>query len=203
MSNNVDPAVQAMVSDLYDYITVQVGAVFILNNIGTMQVHNDSNDVITNTNEALTKNWTSGNPTGQLEADWVATANSNWENSANAQEIQDFLDGTAKFTQKATGYPIWNYSQSVVTQILNLIATNYNNEPIKDNQAGDNTTANALNSIVGSEANLEEQPGQNLAKTEGGVLQGDSNTQQTATSCIDSMLQTEGNIPSLIQQIYS
>ncbi len=199
----VDPGVQALVGDLYDYLTLIVGKPFILNNIMTMHVHNDSNDVITTTNEKLTENWTSGGATGTLETDWVGQAGGNWEQNANATQIQNFLDGGSGFSQKATGYSIWCYSQLVVTQILNLIAANYNNEPIKDNQAGDNATANTLSSIVSSEANLEEQPGQNLAKTEAGVVQSDANTQQTATSCIDSFLQVEGNFSSLLQQLYS
>ena len=98
---------------------------------------------------------------------------------------------------------MWNYSQSVVTQILSLLAANSGYDPVKSNQAGDNAVANALNSIVSAQANLEEQPGQTLAKTEAGVIQTDANTQQTATSCIDSFLQVLGNFSSLLQQLYS
>lgn len=170
---------------------------FLMKNIYTMQTHNDTLNVLTDANQKLTESWTTGSSSGQLANNWAYL-------SANASQFLDFINGTGAFSgMPMTSFPVSDFSTAVGTALMNLVASFYNTEPVKDSAAAVNSAVNSMNSIISSQATYEEQPGQNEVKTEGSVVQGDTSTQQTVANIADSFEGVFSNIASLVQQIYS
>lgn len=175
-----------------------VSNTFLLKNIYTMETHNDTLNVLTDTNQKLTESWTTGDKSGDLAAMWNYI-------SGSAQGLQDFINGTVPGFpgESMTSLPVQDYSTAVGTKLMNLIAQYYTTSPVSDNAAADNSAVNSMNSIISSQATYEEQPGQNEVKTESSVLQGDTSTQQTVANIADSFQGVFSNIASLLQQLYS
>ncbi|MGB7978564.1 MAG: hypothetical protein WCF19_05335 [Chlamydiales bacterium] len=194
----------------------------LLGNIGTMQTHNETLDILTNTNQALTADWTTGSassvknpaipgPPGgapvpggmslQDQLDYIDNQSGNVDDEAAA--LQAFI--TTYMTSGDSGtmaYPISDYSQAVGTQLMNILSTCYGSSKLT-NAAADMATLNSFSSIIQAKANYEEAPGQNEAKTEGSVIQQDTSAQQPIANCNDSIQGIFGNLASLVQQIYS
>jgi hypothetical protein len=179
---------------------------FLLKNIYTMETHNDTLNVLTNTSQALTESWTTGSASGTLALDW-----SNFPiTDGNAQNFVDFVNGTGNYDgtggphgQQMTKYPVSDFSIAVGAQLMALVAKYYNSDPMKDSAAAINSAVNSMNSIINSQATYEQQPGQNAVKTEGSVIQGDTSTQQTIANIADSFQGVFANLSSLVQQMYS
>lgn len=170
---------------------------FLLKNIYTMETHNDTLNVLTDTNQALTESWTTGSASGPL-------TQALGKITTSAQEFYNFVTGSNDFAGNSmTQFNVSNFSTAVGVQLMNLVAQYYNTEPVKDSAAAINSAVNSMNSIISSQATYEEQPGQNEVKTEGSVIQGDTSTQQTIANIADSFQGVFANISSLVQQIYS
>jgi hypothetical protein len=181
---------------------------FLIKNIYTMETHNDTLNVLTNTSQALTESWTKGSASGALAGDW-----STYPIDNDAQNFVNFVFGENNYDgdtnakpphgQPMTKYPISDYSVSVVQYLMGLVAKYYNSDPMKDSAAAISSAVNSMVSIVNSQSTNEQQLGQNEVKTEGSVVQGDTSTQQTIANMADSFQGVFANLSSLVQQMYS
>ncbi len=176
----------------------------LIGNIGTLQTHTDTLALWTDTNAALTANWTTRTP------------DQNW-NSEDAGKLEaayegvqdDIKAGDSKDAQKDFAALLQNFlnpeyldvfSQAFGVDLMNML----NNPVVWDKDAGPSqmNVINQFMSLINSCGQKDEQIGQNESKTESSVVQQDAGAQQAIGDMGSTVNGAGGNIAGILQQPY-
>ncbi len=186
--------------NVYRYF-MHVSNSLLLGNIGTMQTHNTTLDVLTRSNQLLSEAWNTG-AAGPDVLNGPYGLNNVLDKAPGSQEQADALNAfISEYFSSGSENFIQEYSTAVGAQLLNLVAQCYGK--LGDGASADMSAVNSFNSVISAKSSYETQIGQNESKTEGSVVQQDTSAQQPIANCADSMEGLFGNVASLIQQTYS
>ncbi len=164
----------------------------LMNNIGTLMTHNTTLDVLTQTSQLLSFNWTSGPGSSSLQQEYADLVGDPADGKTlMANFIKTFLN------QKY----LYGFSAFYGTEIMSLLSQS----SYWDSDAGPSqmNILNQWNSMVSSTAQNDENTGQNLVKGENSIIQSDANAQQPLSDIDTAALGIFGNIGTLLQQLYS
>jgi hypothetical protein len=188
-------------ANVFEQLT-NVIAGLMINNIGTIETHNNTLALWTNTNAELTGNWTNGmpDPNSQMWQAYealVSQENSSTNGAANPQ-MQNFIQ--TYMNVAGDNDDMYQFSQAFGVDLMNVLGTQgiYNST----NGPTQMTQINQFISLISSSAGQEEKIGQTESQTESSVTQNDANTQQGLADMGQMVNQAGGNPANILQQSF-
>lgn len=185
---------------MWDYGFVHIVKENLNDNMYTLQVHNETLDILTAGNQALTAAWTNGSPPAGSDLANILALLQKDEQDGNSTDGALQIGNLIKMMTGGSG-DITQFSQAVGTTIMGYLADFYG--AVGDAAPADTNVINSYMSVITATGNNEEQIGSNGAKTENSVVQQDVGAQQPIADCGNSIIGILSNVSSLIQQIYS
>ncbi len=172
--------------NVYNYFT-DIVVTMLMGNISTLQSHNTTLDVYTQTSEQLSYAWTTGPGSDEIQ--------NALNKITNNKEMASFI------TQYLTSGYIYDFSATLGAQVMEKLSSS----GVWDSTNGPSqmNIINQWNSMISSTGQNEETLGQNGVKAETSVLQQDASTQQPLSDVGNSVFSIGANIGSLLQQLYA